>query len=1343
MDYNFNFLTLGTFEHLIQSLSRKILGNGLITFGDGPDGGREATFEGKAPFPSNEECWTGRWVIQAKFKAREDKKKDFNWVRNEFGNEMKKFETRKVKMEIPDNYLFFTNVVLTPTAKTGGRDKIEELVDKYKSKIKNIKIFGYDDLCGFLENNRDVATAYASFILPGDILQLLYKILQKMDVSKKSHQDLLGRFLEAEFKDDLQSRLDHAGKLTSDKIHLEKVFVDLYATRDGIVPKDEKQKKFLELCLEEGNCILRPDARSLRYVLIGGPGFGKSTLTQFLCQVYRAYFLQNIDKTQNPLPEIHSFIKDLKEIMPITPTCSRFPFKIKLKDFAGWIAEQKAKEKKHTMLLYLKYKIEKKGDGGTIEIGDIKQLLKSLSFVFIFDGLDEVPVTSNREDVLAEINNFIDIDLRRYNCDAMVIATTRPQGYTTEFDTSRYKHLTITDLKEEDCLVYLERLLKAIDPVEEERVGHLEILNNALKDDIISPLMRSPLQASIMAILVKSGGEPPRYKYDLFTEYYNIICRREKQKNICKILNENPEYIDDIHYKLGFNLQLSSEQSENPYSHISSDDFRNFVFRYLEGWKLSKEEAEVKTGQILQATTERLVFLEEVEDGKIGFNIRSLQEYFAANYYLQHQPDDIIHKRLRYMCESAFWRNTFLFALGYIFKENDYIIDYIESICRELNGSGDEPGKTSGAAACKLGSWLALDIINEGILRGYPKFENKFVRLLEDLFTISPSYKHSKFGSLSDDIKQKWILPFIDKYTSHGTYEQQLAGWTIGIYLLRYHFEPVTGIFNKNWLTGEAEIKLIRHFIKLRIHENDWFIEKFLSALKGNPCFIFNKELSNDKFAYEVALSSSNDFDTKRILIQNLFLESISRIETKYYQAKAINLIFKDEIIKVPDEELYIPYENILYDRVDEIDIELFAQSYRIETFLVKTTKKNTNKLIKVFSKYDMPYLEYLTRFISTPNKDNLINFIEKLGNEPSDVFDIIKKKLQKVNWLLTKVFHDEESPDKIIQNIKENRYGDTDDWLDFEKRMVKNKIDYELIDILKHPLDRRWMSGGANRSVLESFYKDFYLKFKIDKKLKSKDVLYWEFIFLVAWYFIDLFEDFKNYLKRNKSIIDEIFYCLKKVITREFNFLIFNLFFCLTEQEIMNTVKRERELLEKFNFDKDHTWYIHSELIDDVFPRLARILNLNLTFKEESLLIKVLVWVLLEPNLKTLPALDINYNDLHQAAYKDPENEACRILLCLFDPAMNQEKSNRMVEISNQLFKTIPKLPDHIIQLIEKFKIKGDWVESFLLEIYQLVDKYDHDVKTKFENYLKDMLESLPSHLNEEKVRKKLNLVN
>ena len=114
MDYNFYSLNPRTFEQLIQSLARKLLGNGMITFGDGPDGGREAVFDGRAPFPGPKDCREGRWILQAKFKSRvahaqDDHKANFNWVKKEFQQEMKKFASRKVKGGIPHNYLFFTN----------------------------------------------------------------------------------------------------------------------------------------------------------------------------------------------------------------------------------------------------------------------------------------------------------------------------------------------------------------------------------------------------------------------------------------------------------------------------------------------------------------------------------------------------------------------------------------------------------------------------------------------------------------------------------------------------------------------------------------------------------------------------------------------------------------------------------------------------------------------------------------------------------------------------------------------------------------------------------------------------------------------------------------------------------------------------------------------------------------------------------------------------------------------------------------------------------------------------------------------------------------------------------
>ncbi len=55
------------FEHLVQTLLKVVIGNGTTTFGTGPDGGREATFQGKAPYPSLSDQWEGLWIFQAKF----------------------------------------------------------------------------------------------------------------------------------------------------------------------------------------------------------------------------------------------------------------------------------------------------------------------------------------------------------------------------------------------------------------------------------------------------------------------------------------------------------------------------------------------------------------------------------------------------------------------------------------------------------------------------------------------------------------------------------------------------------------------------------------------------------------------------------------------------------------------------------------------------------------------------------------------------------------------------------------------------------------------------------------------------------------------------------------------------------------------------------------------------------------------------------------------------------------------------------------------------------------------------------------------------------------------------
>ncbi|MFD4508914.1 hypothetical protein [Streptomyces sp. NPDC058457] len=59
-----------SFEHVSQALAQEILGPGVSVFGDGKDGGREATFEGRVPYPSVLDARDGYGVVQAKFRQR-------------------------------------------------------------------------------------------------------------------------------------------------------------------------------------------------------------------------------------------------------------------------------------------------------------------------------------------------------------------------------------------------------------------------------------------------------------------------------------------------------------------------------------------------------------------------------------------------------------------------------------------------------------------------------------------------------------------------------------------------------------------------------------------------------------------------------------------------------------------------------------------------------------------------------------------------------------------------------------------------------------------------------------------------------------------------------------------------------------------------------------------------------------------------------------------------------------------------------------------------------------------------------------------------------------------------
>lgn len=64
-DYNLTGLSTRSFEQLVQALCCRVLGAGTVVFGDGPDGGREATYTGRlSNFLPKQFAGTGMWLFR-------------------------------------------------------------------------------------------------------------------------------------------------------------------------------------------------------------------------------------------------------------------------------------------------------------------------------------------------------------------------------------------------------------------------------------------------------------------------------------------------------------------------------------------------------------------------------------------------------------------------------------------------------------------------------------------------------------------------------------------------------------------------------------------------------------------------------------------------------------------------------------------------------------------------------------------------------------------------------------------------------------------------------------------------------------------------------------------------------------------------------------------------------------------------------------------------------------------------------------------------------------------------------------------------------------------------------
>lgn len=174
------------FEQMCQALAVHVLGAGLVVFGDGPDGGREATFDGAlTSYPSQAQPWNGYVVLQAKFKIKVgDPASGVTWLRDQLKTELDAWSNpaaaRVRRGRRPEYLIIATNVSLSAVPGVGGKDRIDELLRTYAdgTGLKGWRVWDEAQIITFLGAYPEVRKGFSTLTTSNEVFAT---ILAEMD----------------------------------------------------------------------------------------------------------------------------------------------------------------------------------------------------------------------------------------------------------------------------------------------------------------------------------------------------------------------------------------------------------------------------------------------------------------------------------------------------------------------------------------------------------------------------------------------------------------------------------------------------------------------------------------------------------------------------------------------------------------------------------------------------------------------------------------------------------------------------------------------------------------------------------------------------------------------------------------------------------------------------------------------------------------------------------------------------------------------------------------------------------------------------------------------------------
>lgn len=728
---NYRFEDLGprAFEQMAVSLACSVFGADIEVYGSGRDRGREATWTGRyngaLAWPgASSKVWTGYTVIQAKHKeVDQDPSHNLQWLKRQMAAEFGAWMDRADRGEqVPRNLLFVTNARLSADSGVDDvRSFIQSQLDKNYGTDENPRtlrgrgtvesaVWHRDELSTVLDKNDSVRNAYPALLTAGDVLAKIKVLPGDIDPEELSPA-LLGHARSA-LANERWVRFSEASD-TNQKQSIDALIIDLPTTDQ----EGQRSRAILD-CLSRGDRNLRRSQwrpNTPRHVVItGAPGNGKSTISSFVAQAYRALFLESDQSSPSEVRLGLGPKLALDRIGVPQPQVMRWPIRVDLADMAAKMGPSGGPN----LMRYLCDRISERCDI-TLQPIALGRWLKGWPSAVIFDGLDEVTSPEARSRVLAEIEEFI-ARADREDWDLFAIMTTRPTGYTERFMPGDFQQIDLAFLEPPTAIAYAEHVtrLRLADDLQHAE-GLLTRFREATHDDAIARLILTPLQVLMLTFILEHGTVLAANRYQLFWSYYLAVFRREagKETALRAFFAEYEEVIADLHSRAGLLLHLRCEESGDTRPRLPRAELAQIARERFTDIGIHAEVAlNSAVNKLLDIAHTRLILLVADESETVSFEVRSLQEVMAARA-LANGSDDQIADNLTVTAPSPHWRNVWLFAAGRLFEVGDHQRDLVLEVIENLDAGAGGFGWLWPVAPS-----LAADLIDDGVAASKPRW---------------------------------------------------------------------------------------------------------------------------------------------------------------------------------------------------------------------------------------------------------------------------------------------------------------------------------------------------------------------------------------------------------------------------------------------------------------------------------------------------------------------------------------------------------------------------------------------------------------------------------------------